>query len=159
MFQWICEKQFDLHKKKAILRFFIDIFLDISEKSARFSWYRQSLFYLKQVKYLADILRQECAAFGDEVQEIMDVINREEPKIVHLYRGSRNQDIEYELPNTPVVNGNVSTIEKQVKIRPHFNFERNKLKSAQDIEVSTPETAKTSRRKTVAFNVVEETRE
>lgn len=115
---------------------------------------------MKQTKYLAEILRQECAAFGDEVQEIMDIINREEPKLVSMYfRENKNQDTEDDHTNTPLVNGSVSPVEKHVKIQPHFNFERNKIKSAQDVEVLSPRGAKNPRRKTVAFNFVAETME
>lgn len=156
-FQWICEKQFDLHKKRALLKFFIDIFLDISSKSVTFSWYRHGLLYLKQAKYLTEILKQECAAFGDEVEEIMTIINKEEPKLMELLADGtenvplENHTVELRPPNAPIANGDAPFLKRQVKSTPHFDFERNKLSSVEEMDLLTQKTAKTPR-KTVAFN-------
>lgn len=115
--------------------------------------------YLKQAKYLSEILREECAAFGDEVEEILEKIEIEEPKLVALLKGARpdltKDDIEQPVQNNRLANGNIHTVQKPKKITAHVQIEHQKSNIIEDAEVLSPKTAK-SRRKTVAFNFVNE---
>lgn len=76
LLQWNWEKNLDIHKKRQILKFFIETFTDIAQKSIQISTKNQALFYIKQARYLVAILEDECSAFGEEVVEIMEVINQ-----------------------------------------------------------------------------------
>lgn len=96
-------------------------------KCRKFLWYRQGLLYLKQVKYLTEILKQECAAFGDEVKEISAVADSEELKLQVMF-------------NEPITNGTVRAWQDQMNDL--------LMKSAKQTDAMSPK----NRRKTVAFN-------
>lgn len=103
-------------------------------------------------------MKEECTAFGDEVDEIMRIINREEPKLTALLQDGNQEVLSQELRtrNPPTANGDATFVKRQVNSTPHFNFERNKLNSVEEMDVFSPKTAKTAR-KTVAFNFMAET--
>ncbi|XP_060528703.1 uncharacterized protein LOC132703455 isoform X2 [Cylas formicarius] len=75
---WKCEKQFDIHKKMALLKLFITNYINLAKTCTRISTVRQSMFYLKQAWYLTKIFEEECAIFRDEVQEFYKKIKKEE---------------------------------------------------------------------------------
>lgn len=148
--QWTCEKQFNLQKTRSILKFFIDTFLDISTKCANFEWYRQSLLYLKQVKYLAIILRKHCAAFGDDAQEVLEEIKKREPRLIELM--AQNKNI-YQSPSSvtetvPFANGNAVRVNRPVSVKfeePQLNHDKSGGTKQTTSKPKTP-------RKSVAFN-------
>lgn len=63
------------------------------------------------------------------------------------------QNLEEDRPNKTLLNGNVSEVEKRVKLKPAFNMERSKLRSAENVGGLATKNAQNARRKTVAFNV------
>ncbi|KAJ8982132.1 hypothetical protein NQ317_002859 [Molorchus minor] len=78
--EWQCDKEFDIYKKRSLLRFFIDNFIDIAKKCYQISSRKQTLLYLKQAKYLTRILGEECPALTEEVEEYMRTIKSYEDK-------------------------------------------------------------------------------
>ncbi|CAG9761007.1 unnamed protein product [Ceutorhynchus assimilis] len=80
--QWECEKRFDLPKKIALLKFFINNFIEIAQTSMRISTKKQTLFYLKQAWYLTKILEEENKLFAADVAGYFDVIKKQEDKVI-----------------------------------------------------------------------------
>lgn len=77
---WECEKRFDVQKKIALLKFFINNYLDIAKTSSRINTVTQTKFYLKQAWYLTTILQEENKLFEEEVKDLFMKIRREEEK-------------------------------------------------------------------------------
>ncbi|KAJ8966131.1 hypothetical protein NQ314_003723, partial [Rhamnusium bicolor] len=75
---WTCDKQFDVYKKRKLLTFFINNFIDIAKKSSEISSHKQTLFYLKQAKYLTKIMGDECPALCGEVEDFLRKIKIQE---------------------------------------------------------------------------------
>ncbi|KAG5900497.1 hypothetical protein JTB14_010908 [Gonioctena quinquepunctata] len=71
---WVCDEQMDLFKKRSLLTFFINAFIDVAEKSIEISTQKQTLLFLKQATYLTIILKDECSAFEDDVNEYLKKI-------------------------------------------------------------------------------------
>lgn len=76
--QWMCEKQFDVVKTKAILDVFIDNFIKMGQVAYRISTKEQALFYLKQAWYLTRILERTSPSFRPDVMEYREQIQEQE---------------------------------------------------------------------------------
>ncbi|XP_066248025.1 uncharacterized protein [Euwallacea similis] len=98
---WVCEKHFDVQKKIALLKFFINCYIDIAKTSMKIASKKQTLFYLKQAWYLTKILQQENQLFAEEVKDYFKEIKKHEDLIL----GIMQSNIE-EYGNMDVLNNN-----------------------------------------------------
>ncbi|CAG9833325.1 unnamed protein product [Diabrotica balteata] len=106
--EWVCEKQFNLHKKRALLKFFIDTFIEIAEKSLTISSKKTTLFYIKQAYYLTKLLQEECAAFAVDVYEYNEKIYELEAKCNLVEKEQTFDEIKVEFVKNPKkLNANV----------------------------------------------------
>lgn len=72
--KWMCDKRFDVYKTRTLLIFFINNFIEIAKKCSQISSHRQTLFYLKQARYLTRIMKDECPALEVEEKEFVKQI-------------------------------------------------------------------------------------
>lgn len=116
--------------------------------------------YLKQAKYLTQILNQEGAGFADEVREIMEIIEKSEREVKELIKNKNRDfpkdDTEEYNPKAPLVNGNVYSVGKVVKVMPPVDVQHKGPNNDEEAEAKSSKIK--NRRKTVAFNFVEETK-
>lgn len=63
-----------MYKTRALLIFFINNFIEIAKKCSQISSHRQTLFYLKQARYLTRIMKDECSALEVEEKEFVKQI-------------------------------------------------------------------------------------
>lgn len=82
LFQWECEKRFELQKKIALLKFFINNYLDIAKTCQKIGSTKQAMFYLKQAWYLTKILEEENQLFAEEATQFVRQIKEEEDKVI-----------------------------------------------------------------------------
>lgn len=69
IFQWICEKEFDVVKSKAILDFFIEHFITMIGVGTRVTSKDQVLFFVKQAVYLTKIVERLSPSFELDVED------------------------------------------------------------------------------------------
>ncbi|XP_074041255.1 uncharacterized protein [Leptinotarsa decemlineata] len=71
---WVCEKEFDIHKRRNILTQFVDIFIEIAKDSAKIGSQTQTRFFLKQAYYLTRIIENTSAEFISDARDTLELI-------------------------------------------------------------------------------------
>ncbi|XP_056633449.1 uncharacterized protein LOC130443027 [Diorhabda sublineata] len=130
--EWTCEKDFDIHKKRALILFFINTFLGIAKKGLKLSKMRAK-FYLKQAYYLAKILEEQCPAFTDDVKDHLKTINELEKQCVSNYGHKEDlnstRPFNKKVPITNITNTKKITAINEGKTRKSVTFIENHKKS------------------------------
>lgn len=129
--EWICEKDFDIHKKRALILFFINAFLDIAKKGLKLSK-DKAKFYLKQAYYLAKILEEQYPAFTDDVKDHLKTINELEKQCVsnnrHKEEVNSIRQFNKKIPTTNIVNTKKIAALNDGKTRKSVTFIENHKK-------------------------------
>ncbi|CAH1156248.1 unnamed protein product [Phaedon cochleariae] len=131
--EWICKNDLDRYKSRALLIYFIRIYIQIATDSLRLAANNQAKFYLKQASYLSIILERISPIFREDASEFKAAIHELEQASISVKVADKDGD---DLPPmTPVRNSGQFDFSAEQRVRSNTIDRENRVNSVGGSEV------------------------